>query len=206
MEGFIRRFGAGYYGVCLRPARLRPREAARRPIVPRGHAGGHPVAMPRRRHRTTPAERRRSVLGGRRRRRQPTRRDAQPTIPDARRRDAAPDGMHPAAHRPPAASGSRENRHFQSSRPESRKSTAPAWPGGTRHVVVNGLARRFTPVDDIGRDQFVLGAEVRVQRSLGGTGLGEHAVDAYGAHAFLVEQTIGGIQQAVTHRCVRCRC
>src|SRR5262249_32203789 len=45
--------------------------------------------------------------------------------------------------------------------------------------------------------QVVLGREMVVQAHLGDPGLGDDSVDAYGPDAFLVEQPVGGFQDAL---------
>ena len=51
---------------------------------------------------------------------------------------------------------------------------------------------------EVRRHELVLTAEVLVERRLRRAGLRQHAVDADGPHTLLVEQAIGGVQEAIT--------
>src|SRR5437660_3336101 len=51
---------------------------------------------------------------------------------------------------------------------------------------------------EVRSDELVLAAEVLIERCLCRVGLRQDAVDTHGSHALLVEQAIGGVEEAIT--------
>src|SRR5437660_12806795 len=52
---------------------------------------------------------------------------------------------------------------------------------------------------EVRSDELVLAAEVLIERRLRRVGLRQDTVDTHGSHALLVEQAIGGVEEAITH-------
>ena len=64
-----------------------------------------------------------------------------------------------------------------------------------------GGRRGFQPARQVGHDQVVLRRKVVVERALADADLGGDRVDPDGANALAVEQPVGGLEDALLHRC-----